>query len=101
MGDRLDLQEIFEETLGSEYVYFQPPESVKMVYPAIVYRRNTGNTVFADNKPYHHKVQYEAIVIGLDPDSDILGKVAMLPECVFVRHYTANGLNHDVYNLYY
>ena len=37
MRNRLDLQKIFEDILGSKNVYFQPPESLKMKYPAIRY----------------------------------------------------------------
>jgi hypothetical protein len=101
MGSRLELQEILEETLGSEYVYFQPPDSIQMHYPCIVYSRDMGDTKFADDKPYHHTVQYQLIVIGRDPDSSILLEVAMLPQCLFIRHYVVNNLHHDVYNIYY
>ena len=102
MGSRRrELQEILEETLGSAHVYFQPPETVKMEYPAIVYSRNLGDTKYAGNKPYIHTVQYQLIVIGKDPDADLLDTVAMLPKCKFVRHYEKENLNHDVYNLYY
>lgn len=34
---RIDLQYLLENILGSRHVYFQPPETVKMNYPAIVY----------------------------------------------------------------
>ena len=37
MANRLDLQALLEDLLGSRNVYYQPPESVKMNYPAIVY----------------------------------------------------------------
>lgn len=37
MASRLNLQTFLEEILESRNVYFQPPESVKMKYPAIVY----------------------------------------------------------------
>jgi hypothetical protein len=101
MGARTDLQDILEIILGSHNVYFQPPSTVQMVYPCIVYSRYMGDTKFASDKPYFHAVQYQVILIGKDPDSSILGFIAMLPTCVFVRHYTADNLNHDVYNLYY
>ncbi len=35
--------------LGSDNVYFQPPPTVKMQYPCIVYKRDYLNTEFADN----------------------------------------------------
>ena len=40
MDRRLLFHEVLCEVLGSRNVYFQPPESVKMCYPAIVYARN-------------------------------------------------------------
>lgn len=100
-GDRTELQEILEEVLGSDQVYFQPPESLKMTYPAIVYKRSSGSTRFASDMPYVHQVQYEVTVIGKDPDSYVLGAVARLESCVFVRHFVSDNLNHDVFMLYY
>ena len=101
MSRRTQLQDILEEILGSEHVYYQPPESTQMKYPAILYSRNLGDTKFANNTPYHHTVQYQLIVIGIDPDLDVLDKVAMLPTCKFVRHYAKGDLHHNVYTLSY
>ena len=39
MDDRLILNTLFENILKSKNVYFQPPASVQMRYPAIVYSR--------------------------------------------------------------
>ena len=101
MGKRLKLQTILETILGSENVYFQPPATFKMKYPCIVYERYVGKTIFADNIPYSTDVCYQLTVIDRDPDSIILDKVAKLPKCVLNRHYTADNLNHDIYNLFY
>jgi hypothetical protein len=101
MGARLQLHELFKGLLGSSYVYFQPPSTVTMMYPCIVYSRNNLDTKFADDQPYGHKTGYQVTVIDPNPDSEILGKVAALPLCSFNRHYTKDNLNHDVYNLYY
>ena len=49
MASRLDLQTFLEELLESKNVYFQPPESVKMNYPAIVYALDDIDNVQADN----------------------------------------------------
>lgn len=101
MGTRIDLQAILELLLGSNEVYFQPPESVKMNYPAIVYERIDVDAKFADNILYLHKKKYKVTIIDRDPDSlipDILAKVTL---CSFDRHFTTSNLNHDVYNLYY
>jgi hypothetical protein len=99
MGKRTDLHAVFKAIVGN--VYFQPPETTQMKYPCILYSRQLGDTKFANDTPYVHDVQYQVMVIGTDPDSEILGKVAMLPKCLFVRHYVVSNLHHDVYNLYY
>ena len=101
MERRLLLHQILLEILGNKNVYFQPPESKKMEYPCIVYERNAVDTKFADDKPYLNTKRYTVTVIDKDPDSKIPDKIAALPLCTFNRHYTADNLNHDIYNLYY
>lgn len=101
MASRLKLHELLCGITGVKNAYFQPPESVKMNYPCIVYKRNNHFGAFADNIRYMHKTQYQLIVIDKDPDSLIPGHVAEIPLCSFVRHYTSDGLNHDVFNLYF
>lgn len=85
----------------ADHVYFQPPENIKLSYPCIIYRRDSADTKFADNRPYRYKKRYQVMVIDQDPDSPIPDKVADLPSCVFERHYTADYLNHDVFNLFF
>ena len=101
MSRRLELHQILVDALGSGNVYFQPPASVQMKYPCIVYERNSGDFKFADNKLYLHKKRYNITVIDKNPDSIIPDRVAELPLCKFNRHYKVDNLNHDVYNLYY
>lgn len=101
MDDRFDLQALLEETLGSSNVYFQPPESFKMKYPAIVYFRKEIENVYANNYVYRQNSAYEIIVIYEDPDSDIPGKISKLAMCRHDRHYTRDNLNHDVFTLYF
>jgi hypothetical protein len=98
---RLELHAKLEKILGSKHVYFQPPASLKLCYPCIVYHRNYGDTEFADNDPYAYHRRYSVIVIDPDPDSDISYGVAMLRMCVYDRHYTSDNLNHDVFNVYF
>jgi hypothetical protein len=101
MAPRLQLQTLLEALLGSRHVYFQPPPTVKMEYPAIVYSRSHIETNFADNKPYKNKKRYQVTIIDRDPDSDIHEKVAALPLCSYDRFFTADNLNHDVFNLFF
>lgn len=101
MASRLQLQTELEELLGSRNVYFQPPASVRMQYPAIVYSRSNIENRHADNNVYMQSCFYEITVIDEDPDSEIVEKVSKLPACRFDRHYKADNLNHDVFTLYY
>lgn len=101
MPGRLELHEILCGILGSRNVYFQPPESVKLQYPCIVYARSQIDTKFADNQPYVRKKRYSVTVIDKNPDSGVPDKIGALPMCVFDRHFTADNLNHDVFRLYF
>lgn len=101
MGSRLELQTLLENILGSRNVYYQPPASVSMKYPAIVYSRNDIETTFADNNPYSLYHAYTITLIDTNPDSEYVNKIAMLPLCTYDRHYKADNLNHDVFNLYF
>lgn len=101
MASRLQLQTELEELLGSRNVYYQPPASVRMKYPAIVYSRNNIENRHANDNVYMQSHSYELIVIDEDPDSEIVEKVSKLPTCRFDRHYTADNLNHDVFTIYY
>lgn len=99
MSTRLELHQLLEGF--TEHVYFQPPTNIQLRYPCIVYKRDFADTKFADDKPYSHMIRYMVTVIDEDPDSDIPSKVASMPMCLFSRFYTADKLNHDVYNLYF
>lgn len=101
MSRRVELQELLEEILGSENVYFQPPENLKMRYDCIVYERSRIAVDHADNSPYRLHERYQVTVIYKNPDSGLVHKIAMLPMCSHERHFTADNLNHDVFNLYY
>lgn len=101
MATRVDLQNALEELLGSRNVYYQPPESLKMNYPAIVYARKTIDNSYANNSVYKQNYAYEITVIDKNPDSEIVNKVSKLPTCRFDRHFKSDNLNHDVFTLYY
>lgn len=101
MGQRLQLQSLLETLLGSGNVYFQPPNSVEMAYPAIVYNRDYGVSQFADNKPYRSTKRYQVTIIDEDPDSLIPDKVEALPLSRFSRRFAAESLNHTVFDLYF
>ena len=98
---REDLHEIFVNILGSRNVYFQPPENVKMLYPAIMYSLSEIRNTFADNSVYGRKKAYDVTVIDKNPDSEIVDKVSELPLCRFSRHYKSENLNHYAFTIYF
>lgn len=101
MGRRLELHEVLCGALGSRNVYFQPPASVVMNYPAIRYMLYDIDNAHADNIVYRQDVGYEIIVIDRDPDSEIVERISKIPGIRFNRFYTADNLNHTVFILYY
>lgn len=101
MAPRLELQLMLVELLGSGNVYFQPPPTVKMQYPCIIYKREQIDMDHANNRPYRHKKRYQVTVVDPNPDSIIHEQLAFLPLCSYDRFYTADNLNHDVYTLFF
>ena len=101
MASRLDLQSKLEELLGVKNVYYQPPETVKMSYPAIVYSRKNIKQTFANNSMYMKDNCYEIIVVDRKPDNEVIDKLLSLPYCSYDRGYKSDNLNHDVLTIYY
>lgn len=99
MGLRLNLHNLL--LTFTTNVYFQPPPNVQLKYPCIIYKRDNADTRFADDKPYTHMLRYMITIIDRNPDSNIPAKVASMPMSMFNRFYTADSLNHDVYNVYF
>ena len=99
MGQRLELHALLVAMTPN--VYFQPPPTLLMKYPCIVYKRDYNNTEFADDKPYTHRKRYQVTVIDEDPDGEIPNAVEKLPMCIYDRFYTASNLNHDVFKLFF
>lgn len=101
MASRLELQNLLEQILESHNVYYQPPASILMQYPAIVYSRSDIIATHANNYPYTLTNAYEIILIDKNPDSQYVQKIMELPMCNYDRHYTSDNLNHDVFTLYF
>lgn len=102
MSNRQDLQTLLEEEImGSENVYFQPPATKKMEYPAIVYSLSNIVNTFANNSSYKRARAYQVILIDKNPDSEYVDKILSLPMCSFDRHYKSDNMNHFVFTLYY
>lgn len=98
---RLKFHQMLVDILGSSHVYFQPPATITMKYPCIVYSRSATDTKYANDISYNNRVCYSVVSIDPNPDNAILNKLLALPLSHFDRHYTADNLNHDVFKIYY
>lgn len=102
MGDRLVLHEIFCEILGSRNAYFNPPESLRLKYPCIVYSKGAPSVRRAGDEIYKFKDRYEVVVIDDDPDSTIADTMLYsIKYCQIDSRYTADNLNHTKLTIYY
>lgn len=87
---------------GIKKVLFQPPPSVQLEYPAIIYTTKSTYTTNADNKVYTGHRFYQIELIDPDPDTPFIDKLLeMFPMIKHVNNFKTSNLNHDVFDLYY
>ena len=101
MVSRLALQNKLEELNDNKNVYFQPPESLKMNYPAIKDSIDKIDGKFANDRRYISTRRYSLTVISKKPDPEIINKLLELPMCEFDRSYVSDNLNHYVFTIYW
>ena len=101
MHDRLELNALLEKILGSTNVYYQPPESIKIKYPAIIYNKQKPDVRSANNADYLKTRSYELIYISNTPDDSVIDNLERLPMCEWIRHYVADNLHHDILNIFF
>lgn len=99
---RADLQTFLQNYVGKDVaIYGQPPASVKMKYPCVVYTFGKIDNINADNIHYLTHQSYTLTVIDRDIDSPTNELIKQLPMCSWDRFFTSDNLNHFVYTLYY
>lgn len=96
---RAKLSVILHDILGSDEVHFEPPESIKMKYPAIVYSRAKIQTHKADNIKYHVFDRYEVTYIHKTSEDEVLERLLDLEYASHDRIYKTNDLYHDVFTI--
>ena len=102
MGTRIQLHEKLLALFGSNRVYYQPPPTIKMAYPAIVYNFDGIYENPANDKRYITENRYIVTFIHKDPDVSYSEEMyAAFPMCSFDRRFVSDNLYHDVYTLYY
>ena len=101
MDRRLSLHQTLVNILGSNNVYFQPPETIKLKYPCIIYSRSTIDQTYADNRSYMAQVKYNITLVTRTPDSELVKAILELPYCSYDRYFASDGLSHDTFVLFY
>ena len=100
--ERLALHAKLKEFLGSNNVYFQPPASVKMQYPAVVYELDDIDIRSADDLNYMTNKRYSITIIDANPDTNLPDHFL---ECFrgarFDRPFVSDNLNHYIYTIYW
>jgi len=102
MGTRLELHEKLCTFLDSRNVYFQPPESIKMIYPCIVYELDGINNPYANNMHYVYHHQYSITLIARERYSELIDRfLEVFKNASFNRSFVSGNLYHFVYTLYF
>ena len=100
MASRLELHALLKAILPD--VYYQPPESLKLKYPCIVYSLNRIDPQYADNDVYSKARSYQIILIHKNPDNTEVDAIADLPRCRMDRApYVSNNLYHYPFTIYF
>ena len=98
---RIELQALLETILGTRNVYFQPPATIRMSYPCIVYSLSRGSYRYADNNKYRSLRQYSVTVIDRSPTSKIADAIELLDYCEHNITFAHENLNHYAFTLYF
>lgn len=87
--------------LEAPAVYFQPPPSVQLVYPCVIYNQEAANTRKADSIHYVVNDRYTVILIDKDPDTTLPDQfIRAFPRCIPDRDYVQDNLYHYSFTLY-
>lgn len=98
---RVKLHHVLEDIISSRHVYFQPPESVKLEYPCIVYNLAKVPVQHADNTVYLMNPKYVIRYISKGPDDRTKLLLVQSLGVPIIQTYAQNGLYHYIYELYY
>ena len=96
---RVELQTLLKEYCDT--VYFQPPSSIRINYPCIVYNRSTDYLNRANNSLYMKEKMYRVTVMDKNPDSDIADRLQELPWAVIISRDVIDNIYQTTLNIYY
>jgi hypothetical protein len=97
---RLKLSAKLHEALGSDNVYFEPPESKKLDYPCIIYQRAKIDKTEADNTAYLLFQRFTVTHITKRVDSPVVDELLKIKNCEHDRDFKVDDLYHYVFTIY-
>ena len=97
---RLKLSARLHEMFPSINIYYDPLESVRMEYPAIVYKREKIDTMEANNKHYIVYDRYTITDIRKNADDEVLDALDGMPNTYHERPFIKDDLHHDTFTTY-
>lgn len=101
MADRMELQKKLCSILGTNNVYFEPPENIKIDYPCFIYELEIPLNVTANNQSYILFTHYNIVYIDSNPDNDMIKKLIQNFKNISAGNpYTVNNLHHYPFDLY-
>lgn len=98
---KLPIQDYLENLANTQNVYFEPPESFKMIYPCIRFSLDGFDNTLANDDIFIQKRVYEIVVIDRHVKSDIVDRLSSTLGFRFIRKYTAENLHHTIFRLSY
>lgn len=95
-----DLLHLLRQSVQHDRVYFQPPENLKIVYPAIVFHLSKIEIDRASDVPYKGAKEYSVTLITKDPEPDVIDEILKIPYSSLDTTYISDGMNHFVFTVY-
>lgn len=95
-----DLLHLLRQAVQHNRVYFQPPENLKIEYPAIVFHLSKIEVDRASDVPYKGAKEYSVILITKDPEPDVIDEILKIPYSSLDTTYISDGMNHFVFTIY-
>lgn len=96
-----DLHDVLKNLMPGIPIYFQPPESIRMQYPCLIYTIDGTNSVHADNIKYADTRIYQLILVQRQPDTYLLDVVNSLQMCEHTGRLVVGGLYQDQFRLFF
>lgn len=95
-----DLLHLLQKAVNHNRVYFQPPENLKIGYPAVIFHLSKVKLDHADDVPYKGAREYSVTLITKEPEPEVLDEILTIPYTTLDTTYIVDGMNHFVFTTY-